>query len=143
MGLLRSRNRMEHIRIDPRAYGFMEDVFDHMLHMADRDNGNMGIDILRAVYFMDRSNEGSERYLDLASDDDVMDWIYDYWRFCKRVDHGNGPSLSEVGFEGFLMIFIDPEERAMVCEQLYSQDDPSTRTERGRVLYERLMDLME
>ncbi len=45
----------------------------------------------------------------IAEDDGAVGWLADYWNFVMWNEHGNEPSLSEIGFSGLADVFRDPE----------------------------------
>ena len=129
----RTKNRKAQICIDPKDYEYIEDAIGIIIRTADRTEYIPdAILLLRAAYFMDRSNNFTERIRLLADDYDFLRWAEDRWKLCLHVNGSNAPCISEVGFSGFMEPVLYERYFETECEELENHgmmraDDLRTR----------------
>lgn len=82
---------------------------DLLLEETKRTNVATGIEILRRIYLED--TRGSDPIGEsIAADSDALRWMVNYWSYVKWNERGNQAELSEVLFEGFIELIVDPED---------------------------------
>ena len=88
-----------------------EDYEDDMLYTADVSLPEKAIGILRALYLDERNGEERKAYqMEIANDSECISFFIDYWEFVRLTEHGNTPSISEIGFGGFVNMILFPKE---------------------------------
>ena len=82
---------------------------DALLEEADRSNTAAGIEILRTVYLADTGGADPVGAA-IADDNDAMRWMVNYWSYVHWNERGNEAALSEVLFDGFIDLIMNPQD---------------------------------
>ena len=86
------------------------DYQDWMFSNADKAPSSEAVNIIRSLY-LDERNKGIRRPIGerIFNDQGCLKWFAKYWDYVRWCEHGNECSLSEVGFDGFIDTFLNPE----------------------------------
>ncbi len=105
-----------------------------MLSNADRSPSTEAVNVIRALY-LDDHNRDIRRPIGekIFNDQGCLTWFAKYWDYVRWNEHGNECSLSEVGFDGFIDTFLNPDP---YIEYLLP---PGDEDERGKELAAGLM----
>ena len=107
-----------------------DEMKEELLNRADRSDPATGIAILRNIY-LHPGETSSAVGRTMADDTEAMGFFADYWDYVTWNEHGNEPALSEVGFEGFVEMILDPEH---FLEYLAADSSKRSRTLSDRLV---------
>lgn len=89
-----------------RYEAWME-IREMMLHRADTGNRVESVHLLRDVYLNELEGENpTAQELDMIMDQEVVEWIADFWQWLSIEWGGSTPLITEIGIEGFLYDYI-------------------------------------
>lgn len=88
------------------------DVYDGLSiveTMVDKFNDKRGISLLKFMFIVEASTQDIQKFQPMLDDENVYNWIVDYWGYVHWNEHGDECALSEVGYGRFLWGILEPE----------------------------------
>lgn len=110
---------------------WMDEYRSQLAERAEKVDPAIGIRLILR-YAQPTFGELKDEYQAIINSEECMDWMADYWKYVKVIEHGNEPTIAEVG-GGFLDCIADPVNTL----QYLAEDD----SDEARELAHRLMAL--
>lgn len=110
---------------------WMDEYRSQLAERAEKVDPAIGIRLILR-YAQPTFGELKDEYQAIINSEECMDWMADYWKYVKVIEHGNESTIAEVG-GGFLDCIADPVNTL----QYLAEDD----SDEARELAHRLMAL--